>query len=44
VDGSENALIVGNVENGGLAYVNHNWRDNRNDNYGFRPLAVPTHV
>src|SRR3989338_9307634 len=38
--GSENRLIVGNVENGGLADVNRNWHDKTNDNIGFRVLAV----
>lgn len=37
---SENRLIVGNSENGGLANVNRNWHDNRNDNIAFRVLAV----
>ena len=38
--GSRNRLIVGNRDNGGLADVNRNWRDNRNDNVGFRVLAI----
>lgn len=37
---SDNRLIVGNRENGGLADVNRNWHSNRNDNIGFRVLAV----
>lgn len=40
--GSDNRLIVGNRDNGGLADVNRNWHDNRNDNIGFRALAVLT--
>lgn len=39
--GDDNRLIVGNRDNGGLADVNYNWHDNRNDNIGFRVLAVP---
>lgn len=37
---SDNRLIVGNAENGGLADVNNNWHDNVNNNIGFRVLAV----
>ncbi len=37
---SDNRLIAGNRENGGLSDVNRNWHDNRNDNIGFRVLAV----
>ena len=35
-----NRLYGGNRDNGGLANVNYNSRDNRNDNIAGRPLAV----
>jgi hypothetical protein len=35
-----NRLIGGNRDNGGLANVNYNWPDNRNDNIAARPLVV----
>lgn len=38
--GDSNRLYGGNRDNGGLANVNYNWSDNRNDNIGFRPLVV----
>lgn len=37
---ADNRLIVGNSDNGGLADVNNDWHDNRNDNIAFRVLAV----
>lgn len=38
--GSENRVIAGNRDNGGLVAVNRNWSSNPNDNIGFRVLAV----
>lgn len=35
-----NRLIGGNRDNGGLANVNYNWSENRNDNIAGRPLVV----
>ena len=37
--GSDNRVIVGNRDNGGLASVNRNWSNNPNDNVGFRLLG-----
>ena len=35
-----NRLYGGNRDNGGLANVNYNWRDNRNSSVAARPLVV----
>lgn len=40
--GSDNRIIVGNFDNGGLADVNNDWPDNSNENVAFRVLAVLT--
>jgi len=37
---ASNRLYGGNRENGGLANVNYNSADNRNDNIAGRPLVV----
>lgn len=39
-EGAHNRLNGGNSDNGGLANVNWNNADNRNDNWSPRPLGV----